>query len=91
MKCLNPCFSGRWFRSLQVIRVSRKWVGLNPCFSGRWFRRRRLIFLRKKERNVLILVLVEDGFGADIAEYLESLRDRVLILVLVEDGFGVSH
>ena len=40
--------------------------------------------------DVLILVLVEDGFGGARLS-LHSIFWRVLILVLVEDGFGVGR
>ena len=40
--------------------------------------------------DVLILVLVEDGLGADkVARIIKNLG--VLILVLVEDGLGVAR
>ena len=38
---------------------------------------------------VLILVLVEDGFGVGIVSFITTVYCGVLILVLVEDGFGV--
>ena len=37
---------------------------------------------------VLILVLVEDGLGGDLAAAIRSVTEAVLILVLVEDGLG---
>ena len=41
-------------------------------------------------REVLILVLVEDGLGADTAEAAANIAESVLILVLVEDGLGAA-
>ena len=40
--------------------------------------------------KVLILVLVEDGFGALWLLFVRIVLQSVLILVLVEDGFGVK-
>ena len=39
---------------------------------------------------VLILVLVEDGFRAELSAILRGAKLAVLILVLVEDGFRVN-
>ena len=60
---------------------------LNPCFSGGWSRRPKEQSPHTLNKQVLILVLVEDGLGASN----ELARRRffgVLILVLVEDGLG---
>ena len=61
--------------------------GLNPCFSGGWSRR----YLYKTKwqllKEVLILVLVEDGLGGNISIF-SAIENTVLILVLVEDGLG---
>ena len=40
------------------------------------------------QKNVLILVLVEDGLGEQILKSINSPSFAVLILVLVEDGLG---
>ena len=38
VKCLNPCFNGRFSRRL--LKNGAKLVkGLNPCFNGRFSRR----------------------------------------------------
>ncbi len=42
-------------------------------------------------REVLILVLVEDGLGAIRHKEEWEAPKFVLILVLVEDGLGVTH
>ena len=39
-------------------------------------------------KHVLILVLVEDGLGAQTRKALNHKMYKVLILVLVEDGLG---
>ena len=41
--------------------------------------------------EVLILVLVEDGFGEAMSNFSDAVATIVLILVLVEDGFGASQ
>ena len=60
--CLNPCFNGRWSRTLdQVLQVEQVFVlilvlmedGLGP-FQER---------LKADRKRVLILVLMEDGLG----------------------------
>ena len=61
---------------------------LNPCFSGRWFRSEAQQGFSEESGRVLILVLVEDGFGV-VADSWHIANGQVLILVLVEDGFGV--
>ena len=46
-----------------------------------------IVAIKNTIRNVLILVLVEDGLGA--RDHPRSYgKSRVLILVLVEDGLG---
>ena len=42
-------------------------------------------------RQVLILVLLEDGFGGDTKNDKKTTTQEVLILVLLEDGFGVNQ
>ena len=48
--------------------------------------------LRRNQSNprgwVLILVLMEDGFGEGSGELYDKENREVLILVLMEDGFG---
>ena len=48
---------------------SAVFTGLNPCFSGRWYRsetgRNQMVYANL----VLILVLVEDGIGVNLADY----------------------
>ena len=63
---------------------------LNPCFSGRWFRSGVKRSQPTLQSTVLILVLVEDGFGANIG-ITWCFTWAVLILVLVEDGFGGKY
>ena len=83
---LNPYFVGRWFRRGKSRLLSRI-SSLNPYFVGRWFRRTdfQLIinFLR-----VLILILLEDGFGVINEKTGRQNCKAVLILILLEDGFG---
>ena len=40
--------------------------------------------------DVLILILLEDGFGAQVFVCNARLYAEVLILILLEDGFGAS-
>ena len=60
---------------------------LNPYFSGRRFRRSIHLLWNLYNLGVLILILVEDGFGENEADKAKALKN-VLILILVEDGFG---
>ena len=76
------------FGDLHICRMANlRFPCLNPCFSGRWFRSKRHYKKYGCDDWVLILVLVEDGFGVMIV-LLGVLITIVLILVLVEDGFG---
>ena len=40
-------------------------ICLNPCCNGRWFRSSYLAIKRKEAEIVLILVVMEDGFGEE--------------------------
>ena len=65
-------------------------ASLNPCSCGRWLQR---AYLSYEERSwqVLILVLVEDGFRVLVnIPIIVIIVLGVLILVLVEDGFRVA-
>ena len=67
-------------------------AGLNPCSTGRWFRSRREQTPKNRSADkVLILVLLEDGFGGNDKKKKRFVLPRVLILVLLEDGFGVMQ
>ena len=57
-------------RAANVAALEAK--GLNPCFSGRWFRSLRNFAVEVITLSVLILVLVEDGFGAPAKKLLEK-------------------
>ena len=35
---LNPCFNGRWSRTLRATQNLTMMACLNPCFNGRWSR-----------------------------------------------------
>ena len=60
---------------------------LNPCFNGRWSARVALTAPAEKDsKNVLILVLMEDGLRAWGPEAGKLIGLIVLILVLMEDG-----
>ena len=39
-----------------------RWMGLNPCFNGRWSRTLEK-WANETPKEVLILVLMEDGLG----------------------------
>ena len=60
-RSLNPCCSGRWSRTPR--NDCRKFCHnrLNPCCSGRWSRTDSLLTDKHTEKEVLILVVVEDG------------------------------
>ena len=47
--------------------------------------------LKMLQKNVLILVLVEDGLGVPLPRKVATSLTPVLILVLVEDGLGGAH
>ena len=84
---LNPYFVGRWFRSPFYYVESEEGLCLNPYFVGRWFRSAINISEILKKCSVLILILLEDGFG-DCSQPTNHGSPRVLILILLEDGFG---
>ena len=61
---LNPCFNGRWTRSLLFHKWQSRFLhGLNPCFNGRWTRSSVTQSHIIGTFVVLILVLMEDGLG----------------------------
>ena len=82
---LNPCFNGRWSRTIECDRLP----GLLPVLilvlmeDGLGLSQA-CIFLT---RLVLILVLMEDGLGQCGNCHIDGDRG-VLILVLMEDGLG---
>ena len=48
---LNPCFGGRWSRSMDDKVRTEQGVGrLNPCFGGRWSRSQELDLLRMDDQ-----------------------------------------
>ena len=49
-------------------------MSLNPCFSGGWSRRAADLDAAATAAVVLILVLVEDGLGADLIELLRTAQ-----------------
>ena len=60
---LNPCFNGRWSRTLRWQLSTYAYLfGLNPCFNGRWSRTQQEA-VETRGGIVLILVLMEDGLG----------------------------
>ena len=63
LKCLNPCFSGTYSRSVAAEAARTAQAGLNPCFSGT-YSRRAAEEARAAQAAVLILVLVEHTLGA---------------------------
>ena len=63
-------------------------ICLNPCFTGRWYRSIPAgISYQLATKEVLILVLLEDGIGA-LSDVNKIVSEEVLILVLLEDGIG---
>ena len=63
---LNPCCSGRWYRSCTApASYARRLRRLNPCCSGRWYRSVKSLQTLQSNPHVLILVVVEDGIGED--------------------------
>ena len=64
---LNPYCSGQWFRTQNKIFYVEPFKCLNPYCSGQWFRtnaRKRMVTL-----NVLILIVVDNGFVPEIPTY----------------------
>ena len=62
LKCLNPCFSGTYSRSVAAEAARTAQAGLNPCFSGTYSRRWQICRNGLRLR-VLIPVLVEHTIG----------------------------
>ena len=86
LKCLNPCFSGTYSRSVAAEAARTAQAGLNPCFSGTYSRRWQICRNGLRLR-VLILVLVEHTLGGQGLSYCGQSHG-VLILVLVEHTLG---
>ena len=82
---LNPYCSGRWSRTYSGICSLTILQRLNPYCSGRWSRTKQLTELNNIRKNVLILIVVEDGL-VPYALVLLELLSKVLILIVVEDG-----
>ena len=59
---LNPCFNGRWSRTINWKYDIQARLCLNPCFNGRWSRTSVYCTIFGGA-VVLILVLMEDGLG----------------------------
>ena len=87
---LNPCFNGRWSRTLRekfekILLLGVLILVLMEDGLGPWED-----LTKWANETVLILVLMEDGLGQKnnnpIAEAL-----HVLILVLMEDGLGQQN
>ena len=67
-------------------------MSLNPCCCGRWSQRTLRKTLKSlTTRNVLILVVVEDGLRDSNAHTYIKRFNIVLILVVVEDGLRARH
>ncbi len=60
---------------------------LNPSYSGVWFRRKTGVPKQPSKQKVLILLILEYGFGAHIIDG-EIYVEAVLILLILEYGFG---
>ena len=74
---LNPCFSGGWSRRLILLTPrTQTSICLNPCFSGGWSRRDARGGHPHRCQSVLILVLVEDGLGAQLTRSRRPPRQR---------------
>ena len=41
VKCLNPCFNGRYSQRAAGLAALAAFIGLNPCFNGRYSQRAR--------------------------------------------------
>ena len=90
--CLNPCSCGGWSQRLSKSEQnSVSSAGLNPCSCGGWSQRAGGKKFMPLSRDVLILVLVEDGLRVVFPSMEDALVKWVLILVLVEDGLRVCH
>ena len=88
ISCLNPCFNGRYSRSLKKQFININAESLNPCSNGRCSRRGQNQVNPHKDL-VLILVLMEDALGDTESHRRErTIEERVLILVLMEDALG---
>ena len=59
LRCLNPCFNGRYSQRLELLKKGKEVTGLNPCFNGR-YSQSSINLNDKKKLWVLILVLMED-------------------------------
>ena len=70
---LNPCFNGWCTRTSPSSSFDSYKAGcLNPCFNG-WCTRtnRRRICNRKRQRSVLILVLMDDALVHDVKKFIQ--------------------
>ena len=60
-RSLNPYSSGRWSKTERVIDNCLLNVSLNPYSSGRWSKTCDSVYVTYRGKDVLILILVEDG------------------------------
>ena len=86
---LNPCCYGRWSqRLLSSLAKNMLKLSLNPCCYGRWSQSPAEPEVLEKFREVLILVVMEDGLREFWLLHEEG-QGGVLILVVMEDGLRV--
>ena len=91
IKCLNPCYSGRWSRRIcqsdtpfyqevvLILVIAVDGLGDSLCVP------------RSSPSPVLILVIAVDGLGAMTACAIIVGLIIVLILVIAVDGLGVRQ
>ena len=87
LKCLNPCFSGTYSRSVAAEAARTAQAGLNPCFSGTYSRRSRVVLLWPKPWSL------NPCFSGTYSRRASNKAGEiyligVLILVLVEHTLG---
>ena len=70
---------------IKKISDRKEQKSLNPCCSGRWSRTTNDSG-DTEVRNVLILVVVDDGLVRVYDKYFDNRQFVVLILVVVDDG-----
>ena len=63
---------------------------LNPYSCGRWSQSGKKAMFTESEKDVLILILVEDGLR-EYHKHQDGTQKYVLILVVVEDGLREYH
>ena len=62
LNCLNPYYTGRWFLLIGLDVLIENNPSLNPYYTGRWFLLFNLSIIMNNLFQVLILIILEDGF-----------------------------